>query len=139
MLYPTAPLFLESVEFVDIPPADFLLPWWLSSLLSKVRILHHGCTTRFWHRWFLYINPQPSLWLGPGIPYRDYTQGQSKRGLLMSLCQRPVDLTIKTTITRRNSILNVVKEGILRSLDFIMLPGNTIRKDMQKYPYYQPV
>ena len=66
-----------------------------------------------WNRSFLYIKPEPNFWLGTDIPDRGGRLGQSKGGLLESLCQRPADVTVQANPTRRKNTLNTVKNGNL--------------------------
>ena len=100
---------------------------WLSATLItvglsiKARHFCQGSTIRLQHRPLLYHKPEPSLWLGSGTLHRGGRLGQSKGGSLLSLYQRPVDMTIKVSLTRRKRILNVLKKGKLASPDFTTL------------------
>ena len=93
-------------------------------LSNKARLLHQDGIARLWHRLFLHIKPEPSLCSGPGTPHRGWVLAQSKWGLLVSLCLRPIDVTIKASLTRRNRILNVVNKEKLWSPDIRVLLGN---------------
>ena len=75
-----------------------------------------------------YNKLEPSLQSGPGTPHSGWRLGPSKWGLLMILCKGPVHVPIKANLIRKNRIFNVVKIGKLGSPDFMMLPGNRIKR-----------
>ena len=83
-------------------------PSWLPSALtmlspsSQVRLLYQGCTTRHQNSLLQYIEHEASLWFGPDIPPRGWRLVHSKWGLLVGLCQTPVHVTKKASLTRRN-------------------------------------
>ena len=72
--------------------------------------LSQGRTTRPWHRSVLHCEMVPSLWPGLATPLRRKILRQTHRRLLLSLCQRPVNMAIQASLTRRNHIPMTVKE-----------------------------
>ena len=95
-------------------------------LSIKVRLLYQGGTTWLWHRLYLYINLEPSLWLHFGTPHRGWTPGQCKWGWLLCLCKWPLHAVIQASLTMRNGILNIVKIGKWGTPYFTVLPGSII-------------
>ena len=58
--------------------------------------------------------------------------------LVVGLCQGPIDVSIKASLTGRNGILNNIKKGKLRSPNLIMLPVSIIRDRLEYEWCYQP-
>ena len=91
-------------------------PSWLSAILMifipsiQVRLQCWEGTTRHQHRFFCtwHINLDFGMAQTHLINLR---LGQSKWRLMVNLCWRPFDMTIKASHTRRNSIMNVMKKG----------------------------
>ena len=101
---PHGPFLLVSAELVvTLPPVDFLPLGWASIPLFK---------------WGLLAEDAP---LDPGTGL--FLHG----GLLLNLCQRPVNMALQASLTRRNHIPETVKKRELWSLDLMMLPGNRIK------------
>ena len=91
--------------------------YWLPTTLMtlrcriKVRLLWHRCTNRPWHRPLLNIKLKPNPRLSPGTHLRCWRLGQSKGGLVVGLCQGPVDASINASLTGKHGILSAVKEN----------------------------
>ena len=106
---------------------------WIPTILMTIRLrvnvrpLCQGGTSRLWHKLFLNIKPEPSLWLCSGTPHTDQGLGQSKEGLMVSLYQGPVNKSIQSSLTRRYRILNTVKKGKVSIPDFTTQPGGRMK------------
>ena len=93
----------------------------------QVRSLSQRCTTRPWHRSLLNCESENRPWRGFATHLRWKRLRQAHGRLLLSLCQKPVDTAIQASLTRRNHILETVKERELLSPGLMMLPGNGIK------------
>ena len=91
-------------------------------------LLYQWPITRIWQRQFLNIKPEPSFSSAYATSHRDQRLRQAKQRLLLILNQRPVNVIIKASLTRRNSILKIVTKEETWCLDFMMLPGSRIKK-----------
>ena len=104
-----------------------LLATWTSLIPTlQERPLSQRWTTRPWHRSLLHHEMEPSPWPGLATPLRRKRLRQTQGRLLLSLCQRPVNMAIQAGLTRRNRIPETVKKRELRSPDLRMLPGKRI-------------
>ena len=77
-----------------------LLATWTSLIPTlQVRPLSQRWTTRPWHRSLLHCEMEPSPWPGLATPHRRKRLRQTHRRLLLSLCQRPVNMAIQADLT----------------------------------------
>ena len=102
-----------------------------TSLIPTLQVtpLRQRCPTSPWHRpsqrSLLHCEVEPSPWSGLASPLRRKRLRQPHR---MSLCQRPINTAIQTSLTRRNHLLKTMKKRELWSSNFTMLPGNRIKQ-----------
>ena len=111
----------------DTTTSRLLATWMSLSPTLQVRPLSQRGTTSSWHRTLWNNETEPSLWPGFATSLRKKRLRQAYGGLLLNLCQRPVYMAIKASLTRRNHILETMKKGELWSLDLMMLPGSRIK------------
>ena len=84
------------------------------------------------------VEPSPGLSLG--TPHGGRVLGRTKGGLVVELCQGPVNVSIKASLNERNGILKIIKKEKLRSSNLMMLPGSRIKDDRLKYKWgWQPI
>ena len=103
-----------------------LLATWTNLIPTiQVRPLSQICITRPWHRSLLHCEMELSPLPGLATHFRGKRLRQTHGRLLLSLCQRPVNMVILANLTRRNHILEAVKRK-LWSPDLMTLPGNRI-------------
>ena len=102
----------------------------LTTLHPRVwaRLLCHRAPTRLCHMTLLYIKTKANSQSCPVTSQRGCRLRQAKERLLLSLCQRPVNVAINASFTRRNKVLKIVKKWVLRSPEFKMQPGSIIKK-----------
>ena len=96
------------------------IPATLMTFNSSIQawLLFPGGTTTLQQRLFLYIKPEPSLWLAPATSHGGWRLEQSKWWLLVSLCQGPGDTTIKASLSEDS--MTHVKKGKLWSPHFTL-------------------
>ena len=92
-----------------------LLATWMNLNPSlQVRHLSQRWATRPWHRpWYrslLHCKNGTQLWPGLATPLRGKRLRQTHARLLLSLHQRPVNMAIQTSLTRRNHLPETVKK-----------------------------
>ena len=95
----------------------------------QVRSLRQRCPTspwhRPWHRSLLYCELEPSPWSGLITPLRRERLRQTHR---VNLCQRPINMAIQASLTRRDHIPKTVKKEELWSPNLMMLSGKRINQ-----------
>ena len=105
------PFLLVSAGVAETLTTSRLLATWPSlSPTLQVRPLSQRGTTRPQHQPLLHSEMEPRLWPGFATPPRGKRLRQAHEGLLLSMCQRPVDVAIQASITRSNHILLDCKE-----------------------------
>ena len=112
VLIPTAPL-LPSISRTgkDTTTSRHLATWMSLSPILQVRPLSKRGTTRPWYRPLLHSEMELSLWPGFVTFLRERRLRQAYAGPLLSLCQRPVYMTIQANLTKKNHILQTTKKG----------------------------
>ena len=140
MLTPLAPL-LPSISRTGRDTMTSRLPATLMSLnpTLQVRPLCQKDTTRLWHRSLLHIEMEPSLGSGFATFHRGKRLRQAHGRLLLSLCQRPLYMSIMASLTRRNHVLKTIKKWELRGPNSTTLPGRRIKNVLKYEPSYQPI
>ena len=99
-----------------------LLAIWKSLIPTlQVRHLSQRGTTRPWHRYFWHIEMEPRPWSGFATPFRGKRLRQTHGRLLLNLPQRPVNMAIQASLTRRNHIPEAVMKRELQSPDLMTL------------------
>ena len=105
------------------------LATWMSLIPTlQVRPLSQRSTTRPWHRSLLHCEKEPRLWPGFATPLRWKRLRQAHGRLLLRLCQRPVDMAIQISLTRRTHILETEEKGTVNPS-----PHNTACKQNQTH------
>ena len=97
--------FTESVELAETLPLEDFLPSLTSlSLTLEVRPLCQRGTTRLWYRSLLPIETEPSPWPAFATSHRRKRLRQAHERLFLSLCQRPIYMATKASLSRRNHV-----------------------------------
>ena len=109
---PPQPPFPPSISRTgrDTATSRLLSTWMSLSPTLQVRSLSKGCTTIPWHRSLLHHEMEPRPWPGFATPFMWKRLRQAHGRLLLSLCQRPVDMAIQASLNSRNHILETVKK-----------------------------
>ena len=94
----------------DTATSTFLATWTSLIPTLQVRPLSQRWTTRPWNRSLLHHEMEPGPWPGLATPLRGKRLRQSHGRLLLSLCQRLVNMAIQAGLTSRNHIPETVEK-----------------------------